>query len=261
MPSPFPGMDPYLEGSEWMSFHTQFTAEIARQLAPKLRPRYVALTTRRFVTEMPDDLAITARNSSIYPDVGIATHAAESLHGSGVAATAVAPSLQIATVMPDLVPQNAIEIRTTDNRQLVTLIEVLSPANKRGEGYAEYVEKRTRVLLSTAHLMEIDLLRHGQRVPMREPLPPSPYFIFLSRYTKRPITDIWEVALDQPLPVVPIPLLPDDDEVTLALELAFTTVYDAIGYDLILDYTKPCEVPLRGKAATWAAGQLAAWKT
>jgi hypothetical protein len=60
-------MDLYLEGSEWMSFHTQFTAEIARQLAPKLRPRYVALTTRRFVTEMPDDLAITARSRSIYP--------------------------------------------------------------------------------------------------------------------------------------------------------------------------------------------------
>jgi len=104
-------------------------------------------------------------------------------------------------------------------------------------------------------------LRNGQRVPMREPLPPSPYFIFLSRYQKRPITDIWEVAFEQPLPVVPIPLLPADDDVTLALELAFTTVYDAIGYDLILDYTKPCEVPLRGKAAAWATRQLAAWKT
>ena len=63
------------------------------------------------------------------------------------------------------------------------------------------------------------------------------------------------------LPMVPIPLLPNDDDVPLALELAFTTVYDAIGYDVILNYTKPCEVPLRGKAAAWAAGQLAAWKT
>jgi hypothetical protein len=80
------------------------------------------------------------------------------------------------------------------------------------------VEKRTRVLLSTAHPMEIDLLRDGRRVPRREPLPPSPYFIFLSQYQKRPITDIWEVALDQPLPVVPIPLLPDDNEVPLDLE-------------------------------------------
>jgi hypothetical protein len=260
MPSPFPGMDPYLEGSEWMSFHAQFTAEIVRQLAPKLRPRYVALTTRRFVTDMPDDLAITARSSSIYPDVGIAKHASVPLQDRRMAATGLEPSLQIATVMPERVPQNAIEIRTTDDRQLVTLLEVLSAANKRGEGYAEYVEKRTRVLLSTAHLMEIDLLRNGQRVPMREPLPPSPYFIFLSRYQKRPITDIWEVALDQPLPVVPIPLLPDDHEVTLDLELAFTTVYDAIGYDVILDYTKPCEVPLTGKAAAWTARLLAAWK-
>lgn len=260
MPSPFPGMDPYLEGSEWMSFHSQFTAEIARQLAPKLRPRYVALTTRRFVTDMPDDLAITAKSNSIYPDVGIANTSPAPLQGSSEVVAMLEPSLQIATVMPELVPQNSIEIRTTDDRQLVTLIEVLSPANKRGEGYTEYVRKRTRVLLSTAHLIEIDLLRNGQRVPMREPLPSSPYFIFLSRYGKRPITDIWEVTLDQPLPVVPVPLLPDDDNVTLNLGLAFTNVYDSIGYDLILDYTKPSDVPLKGKAAAWASRQLAVWK-
>ena len=71
MPSPFPGMDSYLEGSLWMSVHSQLTAEIARQLAPKLRPRYLALTTERFVWSTPDDVAVTT--SGIYPDVGVAT--------------------------------------------------------------------------------------------------------------------------------------------------------------------------------------------
>ncbi|MFL5246163.1 MAG: DUF4058 family protein [Gemmataceae bacterium] len=72
MPSPFPGMDPYLEGSLWMSVHSQLSAEIARQLAPKLRPRYLALTTERFVMEMPEDVAVASM--TVYPDVGCKAH-------------------------------------------------------------------------------------------------------------------------------------------------------------------------------------------
>ena len=70
MPSPFPGMDPYLEGSLWSTVHTQLSAEIARQLAPRLRPRYLALTTERFVTVMPDDVAIAT--TTVIPDVSVA---------------------------------------------------------------------------------------------------------------------------------------------------------------------------------------------
>jgi hypothetical protein len=55
MPSPFPGMDPYLEGSRWLGVHSQLCAEIARQLSPRLRPKYVALTNERFVLDTPDD--------------------------------------------------------------------------------------------------------------------------------------------------------------------------------------------------------------
>ncbi len=69
MPSPFPGMDPYLEGSEWVSMHVELSLAIARQLAPPLRPKYVVRTTRRFIAQMLDDLAITAAGS--YPDVSV----------------------------------------------------------------------------------------------------------------------------------------------------------------------------------------------
>jgi len=67
MSSPFPGMDPYLEGHEWMSFYSQYCTEIARLLAPKLRPRYVALSMRRTVTDTPDDLAITTKSIKYLP--------------------------------------------------------------------------------------------------------------------------------------------------------------------------------------------------
>src|SRR4029453_5934831 len=100
----------------------------------------------------------------------------------------------------------------TGNRQLVTAIEILSPTNKRAEGRMEYLVKRRRILLSTAHLLEIDLLRQGQRLPMHDPLPPAEYFVLLSRAENRPITEVWPLALRDPLPTVPVPLLPGDSD-------------------------------------------------
>lgn len=256
MPSPFPGMDPYLEGNEWTSFHAMFSSEIARLLSPKLRPRYVALPMRRSIADTPDDLVITAKSDNIYPDVGVVERSPVPMPTNGEVAV-LEPTMQVATTMPEMVPQVYIEIQDVEERQLVTLIELISPANKRGRGYREYVEKRTRILLSTSHLLEIDLLRNGTRVPMREELPQSPYFIFLSRWQSRPITDIWEIGLNQSLPTIPIPLLPEDDDVALDLQQAFDNVYDSVAYDLLLDYTRPPDVPLQDKAAKWASELLA----
>ena len=259
MPSPFPGMDPYLENPSWSSFHFSFSAEIARQLSPKLKPRYVVLAEERFVLDVPDVVAVTAASGpvdTVYPDVGVVE---AGKHNAAEDAMAVAPApLQVATVMPERVPHVTIEIRDVAERELVTAIEVLSPTNKRGEGHREYLAKREHILLSTAHLIEIDLLRAGRRVPMRQPLPPAPYFIFVSRSEKRPLTDVWPVVLSQSLPVVPVPLLPGDPDVALDLQAAFTAVYDLVGYDRLIDYTRLPETPLEGEAAAWAAERVRA---
>jgi len=252
MPSPFPGMDPYLEGSLWTTLHFSLSAEIVRQLAPKVRPRYLVLPAEWFVMEIPDSVTITA--ADIYPDVGViktpATTSGTSPKGVGGPEVALAPApLRMATIMPSAVPHVIIEIRDTTNRQLVTVIEILSPTNKRSHGHEEYLAKRQRLLLSRAHLLEIDLLRRGQRVPMQQPLPSAPYFVFLSRAEIRPMTEVWPIALNQPLPVAPVPLLPGDPDVPLDLQQAFTATYDLLGYDLAIDYTQPPEVPLEGEAA------------
>jgi len=246
-------MDPYLEGSLWTTVHSHLSGEIARQLSPKLRPKYLALPMERFVVAVPEGVSIAT--ASVYPDVGVSrTTVTET--GTGATAVLSAPQ-RIATVLPESIPHITIEIQDVKHRRLVTAIEVLSPYNKRGEGREEYLEKRARVLQSTAHLLEIDLLRKGLRLPMQKPLPPGHYFVFVGRAHDRPLTDVWPIALDQPLPTeIPVPLLPGDPDVFLDLQQALKNVYEVGSYDLALDYTKPPEVPLEAKEAAWAAERL-----
>ena len=125
MPSPFPGMDPYLEGPRWLGLHNQLVPEIARQLSPKLLPRYYAETTERFLYAEPDDIAIS---TPIYSDVSIRT--LDATEPAETPAVAVAGPIQVTAVMPEVIPHYAVEIRDVANRQLVTAIELLSPANK-----------------------------------------------------------------------------------------------------------------------------------
>jgi Protein of unknown function (DUF4058) len=238
MPSPFPGMDPYLEGS--MNFHHQFSAEIARQLSPKILPKYLAVMAERFVLDEPNGVAIAT--GTLYPDVAVYKTGREAPQAS-VAISTQAP-LRLATKVPERVPHVSIEIRDAKNHRLVTAIEVLSPWNKRARGRREYLAKRRRILLSSAHLMEIDLLHEGHRVPMRQPLPDAPYFVLLSRAEDRPFMEVWPVRLDQPLPAVPIPLLSGDADVPLDLQIALATIYDLLGYGIDIDYAQPPPVRL-----------------
>ncbi len=249
MPSPFPGMDPYLEGSLWTAFHATFAIEIVRQIAPQLRPRYLALPVERVVFEEVTDVAVTT--ASLYPDVSVVSSSLPPESTTGGASPVLAPPLQMATVVPQAVPHVSIEIRDVAQRRLVTAIEIVSSTNERGEGRAEYLAKRRRLLLSSAHLIEIDLLRGGERVPMQQPLPPAHYFVVLSRAEKRPLVDVWPLTLRDRLPIVPIPLLAGDDDLPLALRAAFDATYDLLGCDLLIDYRQPPEQPLSDEDAAW----------
>ena len=244
-------MDPYLEGSLWTSVHTELSSTIARQLAPKLRPKYLVLPTERFVLEELDSVSVAA----VYPDVSVAASREKSRTPRRDGDT-IAPPLQIATVIPVSVPHVTVEIRDAQNRQLVTAIEVLSPTNKRGDGRREYLAKRRRLLLSSAHLMEIDLLHNGERVPMQQPLPPAPYYVILSREEKRPLSDVWPISLKEPLPKVPVPLLSGDPDAVLDLQLALTSMYEGLGFDLAIDYRRPPEVSLSAEETEWIESLL-----
>ena len=110
------------------------------------------------------------------------------------------------------------------------------------------------------HLIEIDLLRRGTRIPMREALPEGPYFAFLSRAENRPMTGVWPISLRETLPRIPVPLLPGDADVALDLQAAINQTNDAFGFDLELDYRMPPETVLDPDDRAWAAQRTAAWR-
>jgi hypothetical protein len=151
--------------------------------------------------------------------------------------------------------QHSIEIYTTLDQELVTVIEILSPVNKRSghEAHEHYMRKRRQILNSDGvHLLEIDLLRGGRRPTLARPVPEAPYYIMLSRIETRPRVLVWPIQLHEPLPAVTIPLRQPDPDITLDLQPALTAVYDDGAYDIQLDYTKPVPPPpLSAHQQTW----------
>jgi len=149
-----------------------------------------------------------------------------------------------------------LEIRDRGNRQLVTVLELLSPSNKRpGPDREQYLAKRQQLLASSVHLVELDLLRGGPRLPM-EYLPPCDYCVMVSRYEDRPQVSLWPLGLRDKLPTIPIPLLAQE-RATLDLQSALHQAYDAAGYEDYI-YANAPTPPLQGADAEWAQQLIAA---
>ena len=253
MPSPFPGMDPYLESPTiWEDFHANLAGEIQTQLAPQISPKYIAALMPRVAYE---EVIIGQTPSAIKPDVAIFKSGERSLKEGG-AAIAPAPIIgQITQEEP--VKLFTVEIREVATDRLVTAIEILSPVNKRKghEAYHNYQRKRRDLMRSDVHLLEIDLLRQGERFPLLSPLPDEPYFIFLHRGGNQ--VEIWPLSLDKAIPVVPVPLLPPDPDVPLDLGQAIRQIYDRAYYNLRIDYKQPPPPPdLPADVGQWLADHL-----
>lgn len=247
MPSPFPGMDPFIEGQAWRDFHDTLILEIRRALVPALQPHYIALTGERTYLEQVQDEPPEAA-----PPAGLPRRFAHA-RPLAVGRSAGRPS------SPERMREICLEIRRSDTREVVAVIDALSPNNKHAgsEGRRAYQSGRERVLRSDAHLLELDLLRGGQRPPMEESLPPAAYYVILSRSRRRPMADVWPIGLRDRLPVMPVPLAGTDPDVTLDLQAVFATVYDGAGYRYSLSYRRDPEPPLSDEDAAWVREVLA----
>jgi hypothetical protein len=255
MELPFPGMDPYLERPRlWPDVHHRIISTICDQILDQLQPRYTAVITPYIGFESLD---ITPVRLAVVPDIAVLETELPQTAGSAVAA---APAPVTVTAAMEIPTRYAgIEIRTVDDETLITAIELLSPVNKRAgvDGADAYERKRQEIFRSSAHLLEIDLLRAGKRPQTSTPLPDAPYFILLSRAERRPRLDVWPLHFRAPIPPVPVPLRRPDPDIVLDLGMALQQVYRSARYERRIDYhVEPPPPDLAPEDATWLNAHL-----
>lgn len=252
MGSPFPGMDPYLEGEMWQEFHERLANGVSAHLLPRVAPRYVALLAKRYVLDRSLGIFDVQAKQPFYPDVHVVKplRSASALPGGQPALVLSEPAAELPNI--EEVPQVAVEILDVAHRRLVTLIEILSPANKYGEGSRDYEDRRLDLLKTRTHIIEIDLLRGGKRIQLAGELPPGHYYVYLSRVERRPNTQVWAVNLRDRLPTVPVPLAGTDPDVPLNLQEVVDACFQLVGYERLLDYSVPPPPPALGpEEAAW----------
>lgn len=267
MPSPFPGMDPYIEAPAlWSDFHSDLASEIRAQLNQYIQPRYFARLTP-YVTYEVVEVGEISQPYGVRPDVGvwhIDTGGAEDAE-SNVAVLAPAPAPVESLVALEIpLRLHRVEIHETPTQQLITVIEILSPVNKRPshDAYQAYQRKRRDFLRSAVHLLEIDLLRGGERPPLVRPVPAAPYYVTLSRADKRPLVQVWPIQLTNRLPILPIPLRTPDPDAVCDLGAAVASVYARGGYGSQIDYRQPPPPPALAEAeAAWVTTLLQPFAT
>ncbi|MDA1137021.1 MAG: DUF4058 family protein [Planctomycetota bacterium] len=252
MPSPFPGMNPFIETQEWSDFHTRFISAFSDALMSHIAPRYVARVERRVYLERYPEEGGGPRH--IRPDVSIfdSNLGDYGLGANAAIATTVEP-VTLTIPMPEEQREAFLYIKERESMEVVTVIEVLSPANKRpgSDGQREYLKKRMEVARSSTNLVELDFLRGGDRLPVSGNLPPGEYYAYVMKSHLHPRVQVYGWHLNHILPPLPIPLAREDPDVVVNLQEVFQTVYDRAGYDYTLDYAQPLEPALDAKAAEW----------
>jgi len=220
-------------------------------LGPLVRPRYyVRVEVRLYEAEIAMADAVGVADVSVQRHTAPADGNGRRQTGAGgvaapapFGATTALVEVEIPLTAP--VRERYLTVRSVETHDVVTVIELLSPANKRGgEGRRQYLEKRSRVAESLTNLVEIDLLRVGQPLPLWQHGAPlssaalGTYRVVIARGHERPRAHLLPFGLRDRLPEVPIPLRREDAEPRLELGPALAAVYDQGGYDLQLDYRR-----------------------
>lgn len=258
MPSPFPGMDPYIEAmNRWADFHQEFLVQCRAQLNERLPENYAATLGERI--QMIEDRDFEQRLRNVGPDVTI-LHDPRVIAGpmKGGRSIGMLEPTTLANDIDDFDPpkQAYVEITYLPDERVVTDIELLSPSNKRrgSRDRAAYLAKRQNLIVHEVNVVEMDLLVGGERVPMREPLPAADYYVMVTHGPRWGESDVYRWTVHDPLPAIPIPLKQSDGTVTLELALAFAQTYEHGRYGRLLRYGRPLPSGLAESDRKWAEG-------
>lgn len=256
MPSPFAGMDPFIETQKWGGFHHNFITELGHRFVALLRPRYEVDPEERIYVEN------AASDPPTYQaDVAISQPRQVALPVHTTGAVAELEPRVYAVPVPMEMREPYLVLKKTGEQKVVTVIELLSPMNKRAgsDGRREYLSKRRELLSSSAHLIEMDLLLRGQRAPtFPDLLPTTAYCCIVCRARRRPRAEVYEWTLRDRLPRIPIPLSEGDPDVIVDLQEAFNAVYDRSGYDYTLNYQAANSLTLGPDDESWLNQVVAA---
>jgi hypothetical protein len=242
-------MDPYLEHpGVWPDFHSEFISCLRHHIRQRLPGNYDARINERIALfDIGGDIVRT-----FVPDAFLI----EKVSGGGPAASggtvAVSEPVTLPLVIVHESRETYIEIYHRPERSLVGIIEVLSPTNKTGEGRGEYLAKRNTLLCQPVHLVEIDLLIGGQRLPFGKPLPRAHYYAFVSRSEQRPLCQVVPWGVRQSFPAIAVPLRAGDPDVAVDLAAVFAETYERGGYENDVEYSGRPLAPLDESDVQWA---------
>jgi hypothetical protein len=250
MPSPFPGMNPYLEHpSLWSGIHHRLITAIANDLAPQIRPKYIVAVEERVYQISGEESLLVG-----VPDVSVQRiqKATNTIDFSVAVVAATAQPIEATIPLPEILTEGYLEIRSIETGEVVVTIEILSPKNKLSAvGRLQYETKRQSVFSSSTHLVEIDLLRQGKPMPILSPKVESNYRILVSRSNTRPKAEFYAFNLPDRIPQFPLPLRSEDTEPVVDLQRLVHEIYDQGGYDLRLDYSRLPSPNLSETDAAW----------
>jgi hypothetical protein len=249
-------MDPYLENPGlWPDVHHGLISESQALLGAQLRPKYlVRVEERAYIDDVSDD---EFKPQLRIPDVEVlgrpgweeAQFVEEATSGSEVTEPILAT-----TWFEEEIHEAFLKILDRESRDVVTVIEILSPTNKApgSRGRESFEQKRREIMYSTSHWVEIDLLRGTRMVPVPKKAGPHEYLVHVSKKGLRPRGLLYPIRLTQRLPVIPIPLKAGDPDGRLDLQAVLNAAYDRGNYDLETDYRKEPRPPLKGDLAAWS---------
>jgi hypothetical protein len=252
-------MDPYLEKqSRWPGIHLNLIAATQALLTSQLRPKYlVRVEERIYIADDCDDprkanMRVSDVEVAVRPGWGQATFVPG---GSDLDSLDVLEPVIATTWIEEVeIHQAFLSVIDNESRDVVTVIEILSPTNKipGSHGRENYEKKFQEVMYSPSHLVEIDLLRGRRMVPVPRPVGTHEYLVHISRKQLRPRGQLYPLRLPRRLPVIPIPLKAGDPDAQLDLQTLIDQTYDRAGYDMEIDYSEDPIPPLDSEMAAWA---------
>ena len=261
--NPFPGMNPYLERRHiWPDFHNDLIAQLRTALGPELPARYRIALQQRVEVETPSgtplDLAFMIPDALVTDEIPNQVSPPAAL-GAVAVATSTVEEYAVRVRMPREVKVTWLRVETVPDQRIVTIVEILSPINKApGRERNRYERKREVILGSGANLVEIDLLRRWEPMPLETSPPVSDYRILVCEGWQRPSALLYPWSVRQAIPPFLLPLLPEDKPLQVDLGPIIDRMHHTARYGQVARYHEPPPEPaFEGEVGAWVKERVA----